>query len=91
MKYKNSFFRVNIKNDGTYLDLFPAVADGKKLDVKEVIAYLDDVNIVDYDVKSIKDALKRLNDKIIQKRPQCTSTPQHTSNFSKQIFNESPQ
>lgn len=66
MKYKNSFFRVNIKDDGTYLDLFPAIADGKKLDIKEVMAYLDDVNIVDYDVKSIKDALERLNDKIIQ-------------------------
>ena len=41
MKYKNSFFKVNIKDDGTYITIYPAVSDGKKLEYKEVMDFLE--------------------------------------------------
>ena len=37
MKYKNSFFRIETKPSGTYLDVFPPQKDGKKIDVDEVL------------------------------------------------------
>ena len=40
MKYKNSFFRLDIKEDGTYLDIYPPVNDGKKLEIKEIVTNL---------------------------------------------------
>ena len=47
MKYKNSFFRVRIKTDGTYLDVFPPQNGGKELDVQEVINFLEKKGFTD--------------------------------------------
>ena len=41
MKYKNSFFKIRIKEDGTYLDVFPPKEDGKRLDIREVVSFLE--------------------------------------------------
>lgn len=62
MKYKNSFFRIEIKENGTYLDVFPALADGKKLTIQEVIGFLDSKGI-DYEVDTIKKVLELVKDK----------------------------
>ncbi len=66
MKYKNSFFRVEIKDNGTYLDLFPAVSDGKNLEIKEVFDFLDRKGCTDYSLETIKSAFSSLDDKPIQ-------------------------
>ncbi|MGN0151362.1 MAG: FapA family protein [Wujia sp.] len=57
MKYKNSFFRIEIKDDGTYLSLYPVVSDGKELDIREIIDFLDSKGCVDYSVEAIQKAL----------------------------------
>ena len=66
MKYKNSFFRVVIKDSGTYLDLFPAVSDGKKLEIKEIFDFLDRKGCADYSTEAIKKAFASLRDKPLQ-------------------------
>ena len=37
MKYKNSFFVIDIQGDGTYLELYPPQSDGKKLEIRQTI------------------------------------------------------
>lgn len=63
MKYKNSFFKIEIKEDGTYLDLYPPMNDGKKLDVKEITDFLDGKTFAHYNPLVIKKALESLADK----------------------------
>lgn len=62
MKYKNSFFRIEIKETGTYLDLFPPQADGNKLEINEIMSFLDRKKI-DYQVDTLKKALIAIKDK----------------------------
>ena len=65
MKYKNSFFKLEIKDDGTYLRLFPAVSDGKLLEAKEIVDFLSSKNC-DYELANITNALNSLKDKPIE-------------------------
>lgn len=62
MKYKNSFFKIELKEDGTYLDLFPPVSDGKSLDLKEIAEFLEGKG-VPFNALVIKKALESLSDK----------------------------
>ncbi len=66
MKYKNSFFKIEIKEDGTYLDLFPKQSDGKELDIKEIVEFLDAKGLRDFQHVTIKKALESLADKPIR-------------------------
>ncbi len=63
MKYKNSFFKIEIKDDGTYLDLYPPMNDGKNLDIKEITEFLDGKGFPHYNALVIKKALETLADK----------------------------
>ena len=63
MRYKNSFFRIEIKDNGTYLDLFPPVDGGKKLEVNEILRFLESKGIRDYNLHAIKDALETIGAK----------------------------
>ena len=62
MKYKNSFFKLEIKEDGTYLVLFPAVSDGKKLEIKEVHGFLEERGCFDVAPGKLKSAMDSLTD-----------------------------
>ena len=42
MKYKNSFFKIDTDNNGTYLILYPPVSDGKNIEFEEIKTYIDD-------------------------------------------------
>lgn len=68
MKYKNSFFRLSIKDDGTYLDLYPPFSDGKTLEIKEVIDFITTKGCVNYSIDVIKKAFSNLKDKPVQVR-----------------------
>lgn len=60
MKYKNSFFKLDIRDDGTYLVVYPPVSDGKSLELKEIIGFLDKKGCTDYilaDLKTMLDGL----------------------------------
>lgn len=66
MKYKDSFFRIIIKEDGTYLGLFPPNENGKNLDIKEVMDYLDRNGCSDYSVPALRKAFDLLADRPLQ-------------------------
>ncbi len=68
MKYKNSFFRLSIKDDGTYLDLFPALMDGKSLEIKEVVDFVTAKGCPNFSLDTIKQAFSSLKDKPVQVR-----------------------
>ncbi len=65
MKYKNSFFAIQIKDDGTYLNLYPPVSDGKKLEEKELISFIDN-NVPNYSMDKVRVAFESLCDKPVQ-------------------------
>ena len=56
----NSFFRLNITQAGTGLELFPATDGGAQLDINEVTAYLQMKRITQFDVKAIYAAIQTL-------------------------------
>ena len=68
MKYKNSFFRLSIKDDGTYLDLFPPFSDGKTLEIKEILDFIALKGCANYSIDAVKQALSNLKDKPVQVR-----------------------
>ena len=68
MKYKNSFFKVNIKDDGTYITIYPAVSDGKKLEYKEVFDFLEKKGIVIEDKISLKSEIENMGSEILERK-----------------------
>ncbi|MBO4338074.1 MAG: DUF342 domain-containing protein [Lachnospiraceae bacterium] len=56
----NSFFRLNISQMGTGLELFPATDGGANLDINEVTSYLQMKRITQFDVKAIHAAIQNL-------------------------------
>lgn len=57
MKYINSYFQLNIKENGVYLHLYPAIDNGKTLSISEVTEYLESCDIKNYDLKMLNDAI----------------------------------
>ena len=57
MKYTNAYFQLNIKTDGVYLHLYPALDNGKPIVLQELIDYLDGCGINDYDLKALNNAV----------------------------------
>jgi hypothetical protein len=67
MKYKNSFFHIKSKEDGTFLDVFPPQGDGKNLQEKEIADFLRNKGI-QFEHKTIIKALDMLNGKPVRIR-----------------------
>ena len=63
MQYKNSFFRIEIKDGGTYLDLFPPKDGGKKLELNEILQFIEAKGIRDYNARGLKEAFEGLGEK----------------------------
>ncbi len=80
MRYKNSFFKVRMKEDGTYLEVFPPLDGGKTLDVREVAEYLEKRNCTDFSVNALKKTLDLLQERPLQIK---------ISDASQNPFNES--
>ena len=57
MGIRNGFFQLALKQDGTYLRLFPAVDGGQQITYDEVNNYLSDKKIYDYDIKALGNAI----------------------------------
>lgn len=60
MKYKNSFFQIVHKEDGTYMKLFPPMEGGEPLSFDIISRYLTKHNIQNYDIKKINEAISKL-------------------------------
>lgn len=63
MKYKNSFFKIEIKDDGTYLVIYPPVSDGKTLETREVTDFLDKKGCYGFEIKKIREMIENTKDK----------------------------
>ncbi len=66
MEDRNSFFRLIIKSDGTYLRLYPATGNGKPVSYDEINNYLTDKRIYDYDIKSLGKAINALKEQPVE-------------------------
>mgnify|MGYP002520568679 CR=1 FL=1 len=62
MKYKNSFFLLEMRKDGTYLVVYPAKNGGEVLQLKEILNFLDMKGCSGYDKKDVKKLLDNLGD-----------------------------
>ena len=62
MKYKNSFFKININDNSTYIEVFPPLSDGKRLSIQEVLGYLKNNNIPCDNISKIEQALMDVKD-----------------------------
>lgn len=63
MKYKNSFFKIEIKEDGTYLVIYPPVSDGKALETKEITDFLDSRGCYGFEIKKIREMIDATKEK----------------------------
>lgn len=75
MKYKNSFFRVEIKDDGTYLNLYPALNGGKTLELKEIFSFLESKGCFNFMKDVVKMTFDKLADRPVQIRISETVIP----------------
>lgn len=66
MKYKNSFFKIDTDNNGTYLILYPPVSDGKNIEFEEIKTYIDDNLKIDYSLDAVKKIFSSLKDKVVK-------------------------
>lgn len=57
MENKNSYFRLVKKQNNVYIRIFPPGEGGKTLDIKNVVAYLSDNALNDFDLKDLNAAL----------------------------------
>ncbi|MFP3154065.1 FapA family protein [Lachnospiraceae bacterium ZAX-1] len=62
MEGKNGYFKLDIRDNRAYLQIFPPENGGIPLDVKEVISYLDDRNYSAYDLKELNRAVTNTQD-----------------------------
>ncbi len=56
----NSYFRLVATQMGTGIELIPATENGQRIDINEVVAYLQLKRITQYDVKEIYQAIQNL-------------------------------
>lgn len=66
MRYKNGFFQLTHKDDGTYVKLYPGVADGEKLNIDDVAEYLHRIKIEEFDIKLLNQVIIGLKDKPVE-------------------------
>ena len=57
MNYKNGFFQLEHKDDGTYIKIYPAMNDGKPIMIEDVAAYLHEKKITEFDIWALKQAI----------------------------------
>lgn len=80
----NSYFRLVTTQMGTGLELFPATEGGQRIDINEVVAYLQLKRITQYDVKQIYQAIQTLKtDPVIVMLPVPHKFPENEMFFLK--------
>ena len=57
MAAKNGYFQVKFKEGKAYVHIFPPVEDGKRVEINEVIRYLDAKRFSHYDLKELNHAI----------------------------------
>lgn len=62
----NGYFKLYIKDNGTYLKLFPPTLNGNKIEFEDISNYLNWCYIKDYDLSELMNALLSIEDKPIE-------------------------
>ncbi|BCN31505.1 DUF342 domain-containing protein [Anaeromicropila herbilytica] len=57
MAYKHGYFKLILKDDGTYLIIYPAQNGGRNVTIEEINSYLGKVKNLDYDIVAINKEL----------------------------------
>lgn len=61
MNYINSYFQLDIRDDGTYIVVYPPKENGIKLDINEVTAFIEKKKIYDYNVADLNKFIVNVN------------------------------
>ena len=61
MEYTNGYFQLDIREDGTYIRLYPPKEGGEAISINEVMGYLEKVKITDYRLPEINAAITNLS------------------------------
>lgn len=59
MKYKHGFFQLVEREDGVYFRIYPPIADGRPISMDDVLFYLKQKMISDYDFSALRDTVVR--------------------------------
>lgn len=60
MRYKNGFFQIVHKEDGTYLKFFPPVENGEPINLDDILFYLHRIKLDEFDVKELKHVVDQI-------------------------------
>ncbi len=61
MTKRNGYFQLHLEEEGTYIRLFPQQDGGMPIDLSEVMSYLNDVKIYEYDLETLTKTLRMLS------------------------------
>lgn len=88
MRYKNGFFQLLHKDDGTYLKFFPPVLGGADIDLNDVMYYLHHIKVDEFDAKELKKAVDSAKDKPVEYKI-CGETIYQENEYMKLEINRS--
>ena len=64
MKYTNAFFRLDIRENGVYVHIYPEKDGGKKIVIQEFAEYLEKVGIRDYNLPELNRAIEKATQEV---------------------------
>ena len=64
MKYTNGFFRLDIRENGVYLHIYPEKDGGKKIVIQELAEYLEKCGIHDYNLPELNKAIEKATEEV---------------------------
>lgn len=60
MQSRNGYFKLEMRDEGTFLKIYPPEANGRLVDIKEVLKYLDTRNYLKFDLKEVNRAVNSI-------------------------------
>lgn len=64
MKYTHAFFRLDIREDGVYVRIYPAKEGGKKIAIQEFAGYLEKCGIKGYNLPELNTAIEKATQEV---------------------------
>lgn len=64
MKYTNAFFRLDIRENGVYVHIYPEKDGGRKLVIQELAEYLEKCGIHDYNLPELNKAIEKATEEV---------------------------
>ncbi len=64
MKYTNGFFRLDIRESGVYVHIYPEKEGGKRIVIQELAEYLEKCGIRDYNLPELNKAIEKATEEV---------------------------